>query len=169
MCVKRQAKQNRLSDFLKDVESTVVYLIYIISYYIVSFYDWVNSLYLYSSFFLNVHCVLTFFFKLIGCSAGRRLTFPHPATLLTYKHSTPLTTFVYVIIIEPAHDKTYNKTYVTSKDSDLPAYPRSLIRVFADPLCLLQSPGYSKRDKLERLPYMGGCAGWSLLVTQVLL
>ena len=33
---------------------------------------------------------------------------------------------------KPAHDKTYNKTCVTSENSDQPAHPRSLIRVFAD-------------------------------------
>ena len=33
---------------------------------------------------------------------------------------------------EPAHDKSYNKTCATSEDSDQPAHPRSLIRVFAD-------------------------------------
>ena len=42
---------------------------------------------------------------------------------------------------EPAHDKTYNKTSATSEDSDQPAHPRSLIRVFADRMCLLQPPG----------------------------
>ena len=35
-------------------------------------------------------------------------------------------------LIEPAHDKTYNMTLVTSEDSDQPAHTRSLIRVFAD-------------------------------------
>ena len=55
--------------------------------------------------------------------------------------------------IEPAHDKTYNKTCATSEDSDQPAHPRSLIRVFADRICLLQPVGYPKRDKGEPLPY----------------
>ena len=41
-------------------------------------------------------------------------------------------------IFEPAHDKTYNKTCAISEDSDQPAHPRSLIRVFADRMCLLQ-------------------------------
>ena len=54
---------------------------------------------------------------------------------------------------EPAHDKTYNKTCVTCEDSDQPANLHSLIRVFADHICLLQSPGYPKRDKREALPY----------------
>ena len=44
---------------------------------------------------------------------------------------------VALIINEPAHDKIYNKTYATSKDSDQPAHPRSLIRIFADRMCLL--------------------------------
>ena len=56
-------------------------------------------------------------------------------------------------IYEPAHDKAYNKTCVTSKDSDQPAHPHSLIRVFADCMCLLQPPGYLKRDKGEPLSY----------------
>ena len=37
--------------------------------------------------------------------------------------------------------------------TDQPAHPRSLIRVFADRLCLLQPPGYQKRDEQEPLPY----------------
>ena len=44
-------------------------------------------------------------------------------------------------IFELAHDKTYNKTKATSGDSDQPAHPRSLIRVFADHMYLLQPPG----------------------------
>ena len=55
-------------------------------------------------------------------------------------------------IIESAHEKTYNKTCATSEDSDQPAHPRSLIRVFADRKCILQPPGYPKRDKREPLP-----------------
>ena len=54
---------------------------------------------------------------------------------------------------EPGHDKTYNKTCATSEDSDQPAHLRSLIRVFADRMCLLQPPGYPKRDKQIPLPY----------------
>ena len=49
-------------------------------------------------------------------------------------------------VYEPVHNKTYNKTCATSKDSDRPAHPRSPIRVFADRMHLLQPPGYSKRD-----------------------
>ena len=49
---------------------------------------------------------------------------------------------------EPAHDKTYNKSCATSDDSDQPAHTRSLIRVFADRMCLLQPPGCPKRYKL---------------------
>ena len=56
-------------------------------------------------------------------------------------------------IYESAHNKTYNKTCATSKDSDQTAHPRSLIRVFADHMCLLQPPGYPKRDEKEPLPY----------------
>ena len=54
---------------------------------------------------------------------------------------------------EPAHDETYNKTCATSEDSDQPAHPGSLIRVFTDCMCLLQLPGYPKRDEREPLPY----------------
>ena len=56
-------------------------------------------------------------------------------------------------IFEPAHDKAYNETCATSEDSDQPAYPRSLIRVFADRMSLKQPPGYPKRDEREPLPY----------------
>ena len=58
------------------------------------------------------------------------------------------------LIYEPAHDKTYNKTCVTREDSDQPAHPRSLIRVYADRMCLLRPPGYPKRDGREPLPYL---------------
>ena len=54
------------------------------------------------------------------------------------------------IIFETAHDRNYNiynKTSATSKDSDQTAHSRSLIRVFADRMCFLQPPGYSKRGK----------------------
>ena len=44
------------------------------------------------------------------------------------------------IIYEPAHDKTYNKISATLR-------PRSLIRVLADCMCLLQPAGYPKRNK----------------------
>ena len=47
----------------------------------------------------------------------------------------------------PVHDKTYNKTCATSEDSDQPLHPCSLIRLFADHMCLLQPLDYSKRDK----------------------
>ena len=56
-------------------------------------------------------------------------------------------------ITEPAHGKSYNKACATSEHSGQPAHLRSLIRVFADRICLLQPPGYSKRDKREPLPY----------------
>ena len=48
---------------------------------------------------------------------------------------------------ELVHDKTYNKTCANSKDWDQPAHPHSLIRVFPDHMCLLQTPGYPKRDE----------------------
>ena len=70
-------------------------------------------------------------------------------------------------IYESAHDKTYNKSCATSEDSDHPAHPRSLIRVLADRMFLLQPPGYLKRDKRESLPYVVDVQA-DLLVTQVL-
>ena len=51
------------------------------------------------------------------------------------------------------HAKTYNKTCATSEDSDQPAHLYSLIRVFSDSMCILQPPGYPKRDKQEPLSY----------------
>ena len=44
-------------------------------------------------------------------------------------------------------------TCATCEDSDQPAHSRSLIRLFADRTCLLQPPGYPKRDKQEPLPF----------------
>ena len=43
-----------------------------------------------------------------------------------------------LILFEPAHDKTYNKTCPTSEDSDHPAHLRSMIRVVADRMCIPQ-------------------------------
>ena len=51
--------------------------------------------------------------------------------------------------------KMIKNTRATSEDSDQPAHPRSLIRVFADRMRLLQSPGYLKIYKQEPLPYWG--------------
>ena len=59
-----------------------------------------------------------------------------------------------LFIIEPADDKTYDKICATSEDSDQPAHPCRLIRVFADRMCLVQPPGYPKRDEREPLPYL---------------
>ena len=49
--------------------------------------------------------------------------------------------------------QTYNKTRAAREDSDQPVHPHSLIRVFTDHMCLVQSPGYLKRDRQEPLPY----------------
>ena len=46
--------------------------------------------------------------------------------------------------IEPAHDKTHNKTCATSEYSVRPAHSRSPIRVFADHMCLLQLQAIQK-------------------------
>ena len=60
----------------------------------------------------------------------------------------------YELTCEPVHDKLYNKTRATSKDSDQAAHSRSLIRVFADRICLLQPLGYPEMDKEALLPYL---------------
>ena len=84
---------------------------------------------------------------------------------------------------EPGHNKIYNMTCMTSEDLDQPAHQRSLIRVFIDPMNLLQPLGYSKRNEpstasrlfkeewTRTIAIQGGHIGWSepLLVTQVLL
>ena len=49
--------------------------------------------------------------------------------------------------------------HVTSEDSDQPVHLSSLIRVFGDCMCLLQPPGYSKRNEQELLPILGRCTG----------
>ena len=41
---------------------------------------------------------------------------------------------------EPEHDKTHIITCAPHKDSDQPAHPRSLIRVFANALCIAKGP-----------------------------
>ena len=48
---------------------------------------------------------------------------------------------------EPAYGKTYNFTRATSKHTVQPSHPRSLIAVFADRMCILPPPGYTKRNK----------------------
>ena len=74
------------------------------------------------------------------------------------------------VIFEPAHGKTYNKTYVSNKNSDQPVHPPSMARVLV----------HSSLDILEavegtcdqrRLIRQRGCAGWSefQLVAQVWL
>ena len=57
-----------------------------------------------------------------------------------------------VLRFEIFHDKTYSKTCATIEDSDQPVHPRSLIRIYADRTCILQHPGYRKRDEREPLP-----------------
>ena len=52
-------------------------------------------------------------------------------------HGLESTRGVALYIIDSTHDKTYNKTCATSEDSDQPAHPRSLIRVFANRNCLI--------------------------------
>ena len=59
---------------------------------------------------------------------------------------------MYLFKNESAHDKTYEKTCATSEDSDQPAHPRSLIRVFADRMYLLLPPGYIEKHERKPLP-----------------
>ena len=66
------------------------------------------------------------------CICPKRHIFPGPA-----------------YIFEPAYDK----ACAICENSDQPAHPRSLIRVFDDHICLLQHLGYPKKDKREPLPY----------------
>ena len=61
---------------------------------------------------------------------------------------------VNIVTYEPAHNKTFNKTCATSEDSAYPAHLRSLIKVFADRMCLLPPSSYLKRDKRESLQYL---------------
>ena len=51
------------------------------------------------------------------------------------------------------HQKIYNKTCATSEGSDQPVHLHSLIRVFADCMCLLEPSRYPKRNKQKSLLY----------------
>ena len=51
-----------------------------------------------------------------------------------------------------AHDKTY-KICATSENADQPAHSRSLIRIVADRMCLLQPLDFPKRDEQEPLTF----------------
>ena len=64
------------------------------------------------------------------------------------------TVFSFTALCNLKGNKTCNKTCATSAYSDQPAHLRSLIRVFADPMCLLQPPGYPKMDEREPLPFL---------------
>ena len=44
-----------------------------------------------------------------------------------------ITLFIFCLKFEPAHNKTYNKTCVTNKDSDQPVYPFSTAMVLVHP------------------------------------
>ena len=71
---------------------------------------------------------------------------------------------------KPAHHKTYNKTCVTSNDSDQTVHPPSMARILVHPsLDSLEAvEGTCNQWRLIRLH---GCAGWSesLLIAQALL
>ena len=49
--------------------------------------------------------------------------------------------------------RTAKPTCANREDSDQPAHPRRLIRVFTDCIWLLQLPGYPKKDDGEPLSY----------------
>ena len=60
--------------------------------------------------------------------------FEHPRDMIQsaksrYCRTGVFTIYLENIIIEPAHDRAYNKTCVTSKDSDQPVHPPSKARV----------------------------------------
>ena len=71
---------------------------------------------------------------------------------------------------EPAHEKTYNKTFVISKYSDQPVHPPSMARVivhlFLDSLEAVQ--GTCNQQSLIRLHECAGRSEFSL-VAKVLL
>ena len=91
-------------------------------------------------------------------------------SLVAYALWLSLVLETFYTINEQAHDETYNKSCAPSEDSDQPAHPRSLIRVFADRMYLLQPPAI-QRGINENPSRAGGCTYWSesLLVTKVLL
>ena len=60
----------------------------------------------------------------------RLLTFKKRAT--GYSQSAPIVDGIFVLF-EPAHNKTYSKTCVTSKDSDQPVHSPSIARVLVYP------------------------------------
>ena len=70
-----------------------------------------------------------------------------------------------ILAYEPAHDKTYNKSCATSKDWDQSAHPRSLIKVFANRMYLIQSSKRNKREPL--LNWVSVQADLSLLVIKI--
>ena len=72
--------------------------------------------------------------------------------LLLFTVSTVTPTTI-VKSIEPAHDKTYSNSCATSEDSDQPVHPRSLIRVFAERMCLIQPQVYPQRYNREPSAY----------------
>ena len=60
------------------------------------------------------------------------------ASSIYFDRAAPLGSTLFAqVIYKPAHDKTYNKTCATSEDSDQPAHPYSLIRIYADSTYLL--------------------------------
>ena len=61
---------------------------------------------------------------------------------------------------EPHHDKTSNMACASSKDSDQPGHPPSLIRIFA--VCLKKAWVLSyPLSAQRRLTNLGRCLGWS--------
>ena len=84
---------------------------------------------------------------------------PHPKKVIINSGSSfkqiwqNLRSHILFQIFKPAHDKNYNETCATSEDWDQSAHPHSLIRVFPDRICLLQPPGYPRKDERGPLPH----------------
>ena len=75
-----------------------------------------------------------------------------------------------LIIFEPAHNKTYNESCVSSKDSDQLVHPPSMASILVY-LSLDSLKGIEGTCNQQRLIRLHGCAGWSesSLFAQVLL
>ena len=64
------------------------------------------------------------------------------------------------MINEPVHDKTYNKTHVTSKDSDQPVHPHSIARILVY-LCFDSLEAIESTRDQRKLISLRMRAGWS--------
>ena len=105
--------------FVACVKSVVVCLLFLLENWEAIFCDW-------GIFYIN--CAFVYF----GCSVLLKTN---------VLKRVPMRTVIFGILVElhlskratitfeQARDKTYSKTFVTSKDSDLPAHPTSMTRV----------------------------------------